>query len=49
MARRLAKIYGTDADKVNCTYYIKTGTCLYGEKCVKIHNKPPASPLILIK
>jgi splicing factor U2AF subunit len=43
MAERLAKIFGTEEDKVNCPFYFKIGACRHGETCTRIHNKPPAS------
>jgi splicing factor U2AF subunit len=43
MSERLAKIFGTEEDKVNCPFYFKIGACRHGETCTRIHNKPPAS------
>ena len=43
MAKKLARMYGTEEDKVNCPFYYKIGTCRYGDKCLRIHNKPPFS------
>jgi len=43
MAERLAKIFGTEEDKVNCPFYFKIGACRHGETCTRIHNKPPVS------
>lgn len=49
MAKKLARMYGTEEDKVNCPFYYKIGTCRYGDKCLRIHNKPPFSQTLLIK
>ena len=43
MAERLAKIFGTEEDKVNCPFYFKIGACRHGDTCTRIHNKPPLS------
>lgn len=39
-AEYLASIYGTEKDKVNCSFYIKTGACRHSERCSRKHNKP---------
>ena len=43
MAERLAKIFGTEEDKVNCPFYFKIGSCRHGDTCTRLHNKPPLS------
>jgi splicing factor U2AF subunit len=43
MAERLARIYGTEEDKVNCPFYFKIGSCRHGDTCTRLHNKPPLS------
>ena len=48
MADRLAKIFGTEEDKVNCPFYFKIGACRHGDTCTRIHNKPPLSQTICI-
>lgn len=48
MADHLASIYGTEKDKVNCSFYFKIGACRHGEKCSRKHVKPAFSPAILI-
>jgi splicing factor U2AF subunit len=48
MAIRLARIYGTEMDKVNCPFYIKMGACRYGDSCERIHNKPPISETVML-
>lgn len=49
MTSKLAKIFCTEEDQVNCPFYFKTGACRYGDKCARIHNKPPYSHTILLK
>jgi splicing factor U2AF subunit len=49
MAKKLAKLFCTEEDKVNCPFYFKIGACRYETKCLRIHNKPPYSQTILIK
>ncbi|KAF6778433.1 hypothetical protein AHF37_02132 [Paragonimus kellicotti] len=40
MAEYLASIFGTEKDKVNCSFYFKIGACRHGEQCSRLHNKP---------
>jgi len=40
MADRLAKVFGTEDDRVNCPFYAKIGTCRHGDRCSRLHNKP---------
>lgn len=49
MAQRLAKIHGTEEDKINCPFYLKIGACRHGERCSRIHHRPAFSQTILIK
>ena len=39
-AEYLASIFGTEKDKVNCSFYFKIGACHYGDKCSRLHNRP---------
>lgn len=48
MADRLASIYGTEKDKVNCSFYFKIGACRHGDECSRKHVKPLYSTTILI-
>jgi splicing factor U2AF subunit len=48
MAERLARIFGTEEDKVNCPFYFKIGACRHGDKCTRLHNKPPSSQTLVI-
>jgi len=49
MAEYLASIFGTEKDKVNCSFFFKIGACTHGERCSRIHNKPTFSQTILLK
>jgi len=48
-AMHLARIHGTEEDKVNCPFYFKIGCCRHGDKCSRKHDRPAFSPTILIK
>ncbi|ESO89410.1 hypothetical protein LOTGIDRAFT_125122 [Lottia gigantea] len=48
MAEYLASIFGTEKDKVNCSFYFKIGACRHGEKCSRLHNKPTFSQTVLL-
>jgi splicing factor U2AF 35 kDa subunit len=49
MAKHLARIHGTEEDKVNCPFYFKIGACRHSDRCSRIHHKPAFSPTILLK
>jgi len=49
MAEYLASIFGTEKDKVNCSFYFKIGACRHGDKCSRIHNKPTFSQTVLLQ
>jgi len=44
----LASIFGTEKDKVNCSFYFKIGACRHGDRCSRIHNKPTFSQTIVL-
>ncbi|GAO48996.1 RNA-binding domain-containing protein [Saitoella complicata NRRL Y-17804] len=48
MASFLASIYGTEQDKVNCSFYYKIGACRHGDRCSRKHVKPSYSQTILM-
>ncbi|KAJ1434698.1 hypothetical protein B484DRAFT_417361 [Ochromonadaceae sp. CCMP2298] len=48
-AEHLARIHGTEEDKVNCPFYFKIGACRHGDKCSRQHHRPPFSETILIQ
>ena len=47
MASNLASIFGTEQDKVNCSFYYKIGACRHGDQCSRKHVKPMYSQTIL--
>ena len=47
-ATHLARIHGTEEDKVNCPFYFKIGACRHGDRCSRLHNKPTFSQTILL-
>lgn len=49
MAKHLARIHGTEEDKVNCPFYFKIGACRHADRCSRLHHKPAFSPTLLIK
>jgi len=49
MAEYLAAIFGTEKDKVNCSFYFKIGACRHGDRCSRLHNKPTFSQTILLQ
>ncbi|KAL1495356.1 hypothetical protein AB1Y20_016725 [Prymnesium parvum] len=49
MAQHLAKIFGTEEDKVNCPFYQKMGACRHGDRCSRIHNRPVLSQTIMLQ
>uniref|UniRef100_A0A6G1SDH7 Splicing factor U2af subunit n=1 Tax=Aceria tosichella TaxID=561515 RepID=A0A6G1SDH7_9ACAR len=49
MADYFASIFGTEKDKVNCSFYFKIGACRHGDRCSRVHNKPSFSQTILLQ
>merc|ERR1712025_358070 len=49
MAEYLASIFGTEKDKVNCSFYFKIGACRHGDKCSRLHDKPTFSQTVLLQ
>ncbi|KAF4665215.1 Splicing factor U2AF 26 kDa subunit [Perkinsus chesapeaki] len=49
MAEHLARIFGTEEDRVNCPFYFKIGTCRHGDQCSRQHNRPVSSQTVLLK
>ncbi|XP_007668619.1 U2 small nuclear ribonucleoprotein auxiliary factor 35 kDa subunit-related protein 2 [Ornithorhynchus anatinus] len=39
----------TEKDRANCPFYIKTGSCRFGDRCSRKHNYPTLSPTLLIR
>ncbi|KAI9471650.1 hypothetical protein LPJ78_000585 [Coemansia sp. RSA 989] len=48
MAEHLASIFGTEKDKVHCSFYHKIGSCRHGDRCSRRHVKPTYSQTILV-
>lgn len=48
MATYLASIYGTEQDRVNCSFHQKIGACRHGTRCGRKHIRPLFSPTVLI-
>lgn len=48
-AEYLASIFGTEKDKVNCSFYFKIGACHYGDRCSRLHNRPTFSQTLLLQ
>ena len=48
-AEHLARIHGTEEDKVNCPFYFKIGACRHGDKCSRQHHRPPFSETVIVK
>jgi len=42
------RIFGTEEDKVNCSFYFKIGACRHGERCSRLHMKPNFSQTLLL-
>ena len=47
-ASHLANIYGSEQDKVNCSFYLKIGACRHGERCSRKHIKPLFSQTLVL-
>ena len=47
-AGHLARIHGTEEDRVNCPFYFKIGACRHGDACSRKHNKPVFSQTIML-
>ncbi len=48
MAANLARIFGTEEDRVNCPFYFKIGACRNGDGCNRLHNRPVTSPTVIL-
>jgi len=49
MAEELARIFGTEEDRVNCPWFFKTGACKNGDHCNRLHNRPIMSQTLLLR
>ncbi|XP_077150303.1 U2 small nuclear ribonucleoprotein auxiliary factor 35 kDa subunit-related protein 2 isoform X4 [Ranitomeya variabilis] len=41
--------YGTEKDRANCSFYLKTGACRFGERCSRKHCFPSSSQTLLVR
>ncbi|CAF99810.1 unnamed protein product, partial [Tetraodon nigroviridis] len=41
--------YGTERDISNCPFFLKTGSCRFGDRCSRKHVYPTASPTLMIR
>ncbi|XP_021512159.1 splicing factor U2AF 35 kDa subunit-like [Meriones unguiculatus] len=48
MAEDLASIFGTEKDKVNCSFYFRIGACRHGDRCSRLHNRPTFSQTVAL-
>lgn len=48
MAEALARIYGTEEDRVNCPFYLRIGACRNGDHCPRLHNRPTISQTLML-
>eukprot|EP00923_Selenidium_pygospionis_P057092 GHVN01099698.1.p1 GENE.GHVN01099698.1~~GHVN01099698.1.p1 ORF type:complete len:234 (+),score=10.63 GHVN01099698.1:223-924(+) len=49
MAEHLARIIGTEEDRVNCPFYWKIGACRHGDQCSRSHYKPLNSQTLVLR
>jgi len=49
MAEHLARIFGSEEDRVNCPFYFKMGACRHGDQCSRLHNRPVTAQTLLLK
>ncbi|XP_042348317.1 U2 small nuclear ribonucleoprotein auxiliary factor 35 kDa subunit-related protein 2 [Plectropomus leopardus] len=41
--------FGTERDVANCPFFLKTGSCRFGDRCSRKHNYPTSSPTMVIR
>nr|XP_023679686.1 U2 small nuclear ribonucleoprotein auxiliary factor 35 kDa subunit-related protein 2 isoform X2 [Paramormyrops kingsleyae]XP_023679687.1 U2 small nuclear ribonucleoprotein auxiliary factor 35 kDa subunit-related protein 2 isoform X2 [Paramormyrops kingsleyae]XP_023679688.1 U2 small nuclear ribonucleoprotein auxiliary factor 35 kDa subunit-related protein 2 isoform X2 [Paramormyrops kingsleyae] len=41
--------YGTEKDRANCPFFLKTGACRFGERCSRKHAHPTCSSTLMIR
>ncbi|XP_077482549.1 U2 small nuclear ribonucleoprotein auxiliary factor 35 kDa subunit-related protein 2-like [Stigmatopora argus] len=41
--------YGTERDAANCPFFLKTGSCRFGDRCSRKHVYPSTSPTLMIR
>ncbi|WVQ74366.1 hypothetical protein IAR50_003966 [Cryptococcus sp. DSM 104548] len=48
MASFSGNLFGTEQDRVNCSFYLKIGACRHGDRCSRKHIKPQFSQTICL-
>nr|XP_001920562.1 U2 small nuclear ribonucleoprotein auxiliary factor 35 kDa subunit-related protein 2 isoform X1 [Danio rerio]XP_021335623.1 U2 small nuclear ribonucleoprotein auxiliary factor 35 kDa subunit-related protein 2 isoform X1 [Danio rerio] len=43
------KDYGTEKDKANCPFFLKTGACRFGDRCSRKHDHPASSCTLMVR
>ncbi|XP_016312396.1 U2 small nuclear ribonucleoprotein auxiliary factor 35 kDa subunit-related protein 2 [Sinocyclocheilus anshuiensis] len=43
------KDYGTEKDKANCPFFLKTGACRFGDRCSRKHEHPTSSTTLMVR
>uniref|UniRef100_A0A8C2IGY5 Zinc finger (CCCH type), RNA-binding motif and serine/arginine rich 2 n=1 Tax=Cyprinus carpio TaxID=7962 RepID=A0A8C2IGY5_CYPCA len=43
------KDYGTEKDKANCPFFLKTGACRFGDRCSRKHDHPTSSTTLMVR
>ncbi|XP_026862709.2 U2 small nuclear ribonucleoprotein auxiliary factor 35 kDa subunit-related protein 2 [Electrophorus electricus] len=41
--------YGTEKDKANCPFFLKTGACRFGDRCSRKHDHPVSSSTLMVR
>uniref|UniRef100_H3B096 Zinc finger CCCH-type, RNA binding motif and serine/arginine rich 2 n=2 Tax=Latimeria chalumnae TaxID=7897 RepID=H3B096_LATCH len=41
--------YGTEKDRANCPFYLKTGACRFGDRCSRKHARLSSSQTLLVR
>ncbi|XP_060734421.1 U2 small nuclear ribonucleoprotein auxiliary factor 35 kDa subunit-related protein 2 isoform X1 [Tachysurus vachellii] len=41
--------FGTEKDKANCPFFIKTGACRFGDRCSRKHDHPSSSSTLMVR
>uniref|UniRef100_A0AAY5L2I2 Zinc finger (CCCH type), RNA-binding motif and serine/arginine rich 2 n=1 Tax=Esox lucius TaxID=8010 RepID=A0AAY5L2I2_ESOLU len=41
--------FGTEQDRANCPFFLKTGACRFGDRCSRKHVHPLSSPTLMIR
>ncbi|XP_028836710.1 U2 small nuclear ribonucleoprotein auxiliary factor 35 kDa subunit-related protein 1 [Denticeps clupeoides] len=41
--------FGTEKDRANCPFFLKTGACRFGDRCSRKHDHPASSGTLMIR